>query len=401
MRRRGRVLIVTPWYGRLWAGGVAIAVENLVGTLGELGFHPVVLVPVGDGLRPRVEQGERGEVVVYLPLRAWHTQRQSLKAFFGYWTRLPLAWLSVLFLILRYRISLVHFHYCIEVFDELRRIFRTLRRPFIWTCHGSDVLKGFDEEPLASVQRKFIRDARRITAVSHGLLRTLLVKEPQCEAKARVVWNSIPLAFWEKTRKPLAAGRHDVDLLFIGSLQEVKGPDLLVDAFVEIARKRPETTLTIIGKGEIEETLRAKVNGARLSHHVKFVGKIPYDRLMAYYRRSKVVVVPSRFESFCFVAVEAALMERPVVAADVGGLPEVVADGQSGLLVPAENAGKLAEAILALLDSPQGAETFGKQARQRALRLFAPRLSARAYLDVYREVLGRPLEGIPAGSPNP
>lgn len=84
-----------------------------------------------------------------------------------------------------------------------------------------------------------------------------------------------------------------------------------------------------------------------------------------------VVVMPSRWEeAFGLVAVEAALMERPVVATRVGGLPEVVVDGETGILVEKENSAGLASAIACLLEQPETVVKMGKAGRQRAEALF-------------------------------
>jgi glycosyltransferase involved in cell wall biosynthesis len=102
--------------------------------------------------------------------------------------------------------------------------------------------------------------------------------------------------------------------------------------------------------------------------------------------RATVVVVPSRRESFGLVAVEAALLERPVVAARVGGLPEIVVHDETGLLVEPDDSAALADAMAFLLDNPPMARRMGARARTRAQRLFAVGSQSDAYVELYERI---------------
>jgi glycogen(starch) synthase len=103
---------------------------------------------------------------------------------------------------------------------------------------------------------------------------------------------------------------------------------------------------------------------------------------------ASAVLMPSRWqEPFGLVAVESALMARPVIAARVGGIPEIVVHKQTGLLVPPENSSALAEAIASLVENPEAARRMGCAARSRALEDFSFQRHVDAYEAVYRRVV--------------
>ncbi len=177
----------------------------------------------------------------------------------------------------------------------------------------------------------------------------------------------------------------EIDFLYAGSLLEVKGADVLVDAFIQLSKVRRGLRMIVAGEGPLQGPLRSKIDKAGLNSLVEFPGKIPYEKLFDLYRQTRIVVVPSRFEGFGFVAAEAALLGKPVVASSVGGLPEVVEDGQTGLLVLPGDSAKLAEALAKLLDDPSLAEILGRQGRERARRLFDPAVYAKRWVEIYRQ----------------
>ena len=116
---------------------------------------------------------------------------------------------------------------------------------------------------------------------------------------------------------------------------------------------------------------------------MRFAGFLPEDRLRSLVAAADCVVVPSRYEPFGLVAVEASALGTPVVASDVGGLGEIIIDGLTGHLVPPADATALAEGLAAVLDAPTASEVMALAARRRVAEEFTwPRI-ARQCVDVY------------------
>ena len=166
-------------------------------------------------------------------------------------------------------------------------------------------------------------------------------------------------------------------LLFVGRLQPSKGIDTLLRAAADIRRDYPDVCVLVVGGGlddrdelETAELNRLQTLGDRLGlRNVHYVKAQPQEALARYYAAADVFVMPSHYESFGMVVLEAMACGTPVVASEVGGLPSTVIHGDSGLLVPSGDWRAFAQAISRLLASPH---------LQRAMRQAGPE-RARAF----------------------
>jgi glycosyltransferase involved in cell wall biosynthesis len=152
----------------------------------------------------------------------------------------------------------------------------------------------------------------------------------------------IPNTFRPVYDQPDAGDAKRDGLLFVGRLVSVKGADLGVEALRRLRGRGVDTTLTICGDGPERDALERQVRDADLEDAITFEGWTEPEDLAAHYRRSDLLLVPSRYEPFGIVALEAIASGCPVVAAETGGLPEAV--GDCGLLVPPDDASALADA---------------------------------------------------------
>jgi glycosyltransferase involved in cell wall biosynthesis len=159
-------------------------------------------------------------------------------------------------------------------------------------------------------------------------------------------------------------------LLCVGRLIPIKGHLVLLRALAQARSQVPNVALDVAGRGPLAPALKAYVRELGLDDAVRFLGFVaPVDEAI---EECAILVVPSLGEGFGMVALEAMERARPVVASAVGGLPEIVADRETGLVVPAGDAEALADAIVALAgDLPRAAE-MGRAGRVRALEQFTP-----------------------------
>jgi glycogen(starch) synthase len=166
-----------------------------------------------------------------------------------------------------------------------------------------------------------------------------------------------------------------------------KGFDLAVRAFASVVACFPNARLTIAGDGPARVELEELARELRLNSTVDFLGWVEPERIPELMSQSTIVVMPSRWqEPFGLVALQGSQMERPVVASRVGGLPEVVADGETGLLVKNEDVDGLATAIIHLIENPRIAQQMGKAGRERAQRLYSIEAHVAAYEKLYRQI---------------
>ncbi len=176
-------------------------------------------------------------------------------------------------------------------------------------------------------------------------------------------------------------------LLCLGRLSPEKGFDLALTAFASIVDHFPHARLMIAGDGPERPTLEQQAAELDLENVVDFVGWVAPEKVPSLINAATVVVMPSRREGLPLVALEAALMARPVVATSVGGLPEVVVHQQTGWIVDKEDSGALAEAISFFLEHPDAATRMGQAGRRRAQKLFSLEGCVDAYEALYRKLL--------------
>jgi glycosyltransferase involved in cell wall biosynthesis len=228
--------------------------------------------------------------------------------------------------------------------------------------------------------------ADRIIVVSGAAARDLHERWSFTAAKTVVVPNGTDPAFF---RPPdgRAAGR-EATVLYAGRFVEQKGFDLLPDIFAAVSAARPDVRLEIAGIGKDEAAVRARLRGLGLAGAVRWHGFTDPAALRRLYRSAGAVVMPSRREPFGLVAVEAMACGAPLVAADVGGLGEIVRHGETGLLVGVEDVRGFADGLLTVLGDPPLAAALGEHARQAVARDYDQRVCFARTRAVYEQAAG-------------
>ena len=177
-------------------------------------------------------------------------------------------------------------------------------------------------------------------------------------------------------------------LVCMARIEGIKQPGLLLAAFAKIAERHPRLTLAWVGDGAGKAALAADVRTTGLADRVLLPGSAKHDDVPTWLAAADIVVLGSSSEGLPNSLVEAAACARPIVATSVGGIPEVVSDGQTGLLVPKGDAGALAAAIGRLLDDPDLARQMGERGRELVLGRFSWRKHGEEMVDVYRSLVG-------------
>jgi glycosyltransferase involved in cell wall biosynthesis len=208
-----------------------------------------------------------------------------------------------------------------------------------------------------------LRHAERVRAVSE-LLEQLVREAGYAGDLDRFVAYSDFRAFLEAEPLPVP---EDQVALFVGVLEPCKGVDVLLEAFARVVRELPGARLQIVGEGPRRAELEAQARRLGLGPSLVFRGTFPRRELPALLDAARLLVLPSRSEGLPRVIVEAMARARPVVATRVGGIPELVEHGVTGLLVPPEDPDALADALVRLLADRDLAARMGAEARRRAL----------------------------------
>jgi glycosyltransferase involved in cell wall biosynthesis len=171
-------------------------------------------------------------------------------------------------------------------------------------------------------------------------------------------------------------------------LQPVYGLDLLLKAFAQLVKLAPrKALLRIAGDGPELSRLQALAEKLGITEQVEWLGAMPNSEIAEFYQNLDVVVVPSRQESFGVTAVEGSACARPIIASRVGGLPEVVIDGETGIMVEPENVEKLVEAMKFMIDHSEERVRMGQAGREFVLRNYAWEENVSQMEALYRTVL--------------
>jgi glycogen(starch) synthase len=205
---------------------------------------------------------------------------------------------------------------------------------------------------------------------------------PEITSRSSVIHNSLDVP----ALRPATLRFEGPQLLCLGRLVPEKGFDVALDALAALHDRFPSARLVIAGDGPARADLQQQASELGISDAVEFVGWVAPDQVPALINRATVVVIPSQQEAFSLVALEAALMARPVVATRVGGLTEVVLHQQTGLLVEEPTGPALAKAVMLLLDQPQAAMRMGWAGRRRAEQVFCWEEYVDAYDALYRRL---------------
>ncbi len=251
------------------------------------------------------------------------------------------------------------------------------RAALVSTKHNDD---RFRTGPFRFAERALTGRAGRVIAITEALRRFCVDAVGLPAGKIEVVHyglDALPPPWGESPAVPVPADA--LVVLCVARLVEQKGVDVAVRALARIREVEPRAVLVVLGEGPERARLEGQgVEGVYLPGRVGDVA--------AWYRRAELLLHPARWEGFGLALLEAMLAEKPVVATRVSAAPEIVADGETGVLVPADDPGALADAALGLLLDPARAEAMGAAGLARARSEFSVAAMADRTVAVYREV---------------
>lgn len=247
---------------------------------------------------------------------------------------------------------------------------------------------------------RYVKLPDLVITVSKGIARVLEAAGVPAD-HIRQVYSAIDVQAYQSVLTP-AEARSRLGLpagvpvlVVIAQLIPRKGHRFLLQALPAIRARHPGTRVLFAGEGESEAELRAQVRQMGLEDCVQFLGY--RNDIGDLLRACDVLVHPATMEGFANVAMQAMAAGLPVVSSAVGGMPESVRDGVSGLLVPPQDPAALAQAVLRLLDDPALRERLGRQGREIVEREFTTDVMVQGNLAVYRSLLGAADERVDGG----
>lgn len=240
-------------------------------------------------------------------------------------------------------------------------------------------VRGF---ALSFMEVVLLRRASAAVAVSGFTRRSLEDYLGVPRARARVVRNGVNVddivaaKDRGRVRRKFGLGAGPF-LLYVGRLEKSKGVEYLVDAFASAVRSTPSLRLAVVGGGSASYTkaLRERVAALGVEGSVRFTGRVDRADLCEIYAACRALVLPSLMEGYGISLVEAMAAGKPCISTRVGAVPELVRDGQNGLLVPPADPVRLSAAILKLTSLPDGGASMGAAGREFVKSLTSERMA--------------------------
>jgi len=395
-----RVLMLSWEYPPVLVGGLGRHVHALAEAMAGTGHEVTVLSRHPDGVDVPADERIGGVRVVRVP------EDPSLLSF----TDDLLAWTMAL----NHALTRAGLAVCAEAQPEVvhahdwlvahaaTTLEQHLRVPLVATMHATEAgrhqgwLPGPVNRAIHSVEWWLAGEARRVVTCSASMRWEVTRLFDVPPGKVDVLPNGVDPARWQVGPARVAAARRrwggDGPLVaYGGRLVHEKGVQDLLAAVPSLRRRHPGLRLVVAGTGPAEPELRARARELRLGRAVTFTGFVPDADLAALVAAADCAVVPSRYEPFGMVALEAAAAGTPVAVSDVGGLAEIVGHGRTGLRFTPGDPAALAEAVHTLLADPALGRRLVRAARAVLAAEYAwPRVAERTVRTYARAAAQQP-----------
>ena len=271
--------------------------------------------------------------------------------------------------------------------------------PLISTIHATEIgrggrLDGEYRRKVREIERLLVEQSDGIICCSNYMLDHIQHELSAANAKIHVIPNGVEVDRFKNNGGPqLFSAEVSEDrkiILYVGRIVREKGIFTLLEALDELRTRGKDVSLVFVGEGPLKEDLAKEVLRRRLSDRVKITGFVDQEKLVSLYNSCDAFVLPSHYEPFGMVALEAMASRVPVVVSDVGGLSEIVEDGVTGVKVPSSDPHALAEGILRVLDNQELSQRLKENAYRAVQERYRWDLIAEKTLEAYRTSSPRP-----------
>ncbi len=266
--------------------------------------------------------------------------------------------------------------------------------PLVCSLRGSDinVYPHYDNLSMHFTKQVLSR-SNRIVSVSSSL-KTAAEKLAVPKENIKVVYNGCDLntftfnhEYHRIYRNKLNISEKDKVITFVGELKENKGVYELIGAFKNLLMHHQKLHLLLVGEGSEHSNLKQIITVDNLENRVHFIGNKPHNEIANWLSVSDIFVLPTHYEGLPNVVLEAMSCGLPVVASNVGGIPEIIESGKNGILTKSKNVNSLTKSINYLLINEETANNLGSAGRKTIESKFSWERNAKDMVQVYREVL--------------
>ena len=310
-----------------------------------------------------------------------------LKSILGFFSIGIITNLKLIWLLRKIKPDIVntHFVYANGFYTLLSKLL--LKYPLMVSVHGNDVQKyPYESRICKIILSNILERADAITACSASLLKeTSLIRK-----KPNKVFCPIPNGIDVKEFKINTKYIHPRPYLFsMGRFVHKKGFDILINAFKIVTLKKDNIDLIIAGKGDEWENCSKLIDELNLAKRVKLLGFVERNEVVKLYVGCEFFILPSRREPFGITNIEAMAAGKTIIASDVDGVPEIIKNGENGILFKSESIDELAEKILWLFENNEIKENMGRKGKLMAEKDYNWQSIANSYINIYETILRR------------
>lgn len=381
-------LFVVPWPLDT-LGGVTQVVENLMIQMQRHGdFLPLLMVNSWDDKCVR-KQTIKGQVHYFLRIRSIVDNRRPIRNLLACSIFLPIE-LYLLWRFLKdHQVHVVNLHYCglYALNIGILKALKLFRGKLILSFHGRYLFTSEDNKRISKrLWSLLLRSADRIVTCSEALKKEVAEIDRRSATKIVAINNGVDLAFIADERDPTyrlnktLVGRKLI--LNVATFEHNKGQDILLRAFAGLAKLYKDVDLILIGRaGESLHALRSQVHDFGLEDRVRLYEGVPHNQIAAFYEMTTIFVLPSRYEPFGIVILEAGAFGIPVIASNVGGICEILTHDCTGRLCKSEDVESLIRELTYLLNHPEERERLGNNLKNHVSDNFSWTRAYRKYVD--------------------
>jgi N-acetyl-alpha-D-glucosaminyl L-malate synthase BshA len=330
-----KIAILVPVFLPKHLGGVEVATYNIASHLAKKGHNVHVITVWDSGL----------------------TNESIEKDFFVHRVRVPkikaigvvIFWLKILFVLNKIDPDIIHVQ-SVTIAMPAYLAGKFLKKPYIVCGHGFDVY--FSWRFKKAISKLVLKNAHEVIALTENMKNDM---QKIYNREILVIPNGIDIEKFtvlpdkEKIRKELGVSNSDRVIIFIGNLRPIKGVEFLVRAMNIIRQEEPNVRLILVGEGSQVDYLRNMVEELHLERCVVFTGEVSNEIVPSYLAASDIFVLPSLSEGFSIASLEAMACGLPIIATEVGVLPDIIENGVNGFLIKSGEPKEISEKVLNLL----------------------------------------------------
>lgn len=380
-------LIILSW-ALNEVGGVSQVVENLMKQIDHhRDYNPLLMVNSWADRIVRKSVINR-RLHHFFRIRSIFNYQKPLKNLIAFLAFLPKELLTLLRFFQTHQVSVVNVHYCglFALNISILKALRLYRGKLILSFHGRYVFTARQGNQFERLLWKLLlRSADGIVTCSEALKSEVGALDESCFSKITVIHNGVDMQALNRERhvqlhQDALMGNRTI-LLNVATFEYHKGHDVLIKAFANIEQEFTDVDLVLIGRSEGSlVSLRKLIREMGIENRVFIFESLPHCKVGKFYEKASIFILPSRYEPFGIVILEAGAFGTPVIASNVGGIREILTHDQTGRLCEPEDINCLSHELTYLLNHPEERQRLGCNLKKHVLDHFSWEVAYRKYM---------------------